>query len=387
MLVSALRGESVRSSLAARAAVLAAAAVLLCGCAVTRWVGLGPDLDPDEPLSTDSAEVLYDKGRRLFAAERWDESGDAFGRVWKDHPNSPLASDARFYEAECRLGMEKYNGAFELYKAFLAENPLSPHAPLIQRRLYEMGCWTIVEGSRGVLGIFDYSSEGVDMLEYLVNAFPNGDLADDALIYVADFEAASRRPQDAVYHLHDLVDRYPGSEWALEGRLRLARAYRDLNRGLDYDADALKRSAAQYRAYIEIVTAERDRAREYAEVLAQARLELGEVEEFLARKGLSAADFYLYAGKTEAARQELRNVIRVFPASGAADEARRRLGGPVAAAPAPAPKPPEPAPEPPPVAPEPPSVAPETPAEGPVAPPDEPEAPPVSPTPPGEAPK
>lgn len=326
----------------AAAALLGACAALLPGCAVTRAIGLGPDLDPDLPVAGDPPDELYRKGRTLFAAERWDEAADAFGRVWKDHPAAPLAADARFYEAESRYGQQKFNGAFELYKAYLKENPLSPHAPLIQRRLYDMGVWTIEEGRRGLLGIFDYSGEGVDMLEYLVNAFPNGDLADDALAYVADFEWRTRRPQDAVYHLHDLVDRYPSSEWALEGRLRLAKAYRDLNRGLAYDADALKRSAAQYRAYIELVSADRDRAREYADVLDRARTELGEVEETLARKTLAAADFYLYDGRTDAARAELRNVIREFPRSFAAEEARRRLGGGTETAEPPPPPEPEP---------------------------------------------
>lgn len=316
-----------------------ALAFALTGCAATRAVGLGPDPDPAEPQKGDTAEQLYQKGRAAFAAGDWKLAGEAFGRVWKEHKGSPLAGDARFYEADARYGRGKYPGAFELYKAYLKEHPLSPHAALIQRRLYDMGVWTIEEGRRGVLGILDYSGEGIEMLDFLVNAFPNGDLADDALIYAADFEWRTHRPQDAVHHLHDLVDHYPSSEWALEGRLRLAKAYRALNRGTAYDADALKRSAAQYRAYVQLVSADRNRAREYGELLGQAKVELAEVEELLARKGLVAADFYLKDGRTEAARQELRNLVRVYPASGAADEARRRLGV-AQAAPEPPPPPP-----------------------------------------------
>ena len=305
------------------AITLALLAGLLPGCFVTRAIGLGPDPDPAEAQKGDPPDVLYAKGKALFEEKDWDRAEDAFALVWKEHKSSPFAADARYYEAECRYAREKWNGAFELYKGFIKAQPLSPHAPAVERRLYDMGIYCIASGERG---FFDTSGDGVEMLEYLVTAFPNGDLADDALVAVAEHDLRHYRPQDAVQNLHDLVDRYPSSEWAYEGRLRLARAYRALNRGDRYDGDALRRSAAQYRAYIDIVSSDRVRATEYLAQLETARIELREVEEALGRKGLETADFYLYDGRTDAARAELRNIIRSWPETAAAAEARSRLG-------------------------------------------------------------
>lgn len=315
-------------------------AAALPGCFLTRAVGLGPDPSPDEIQDSDPPEVKYEKAQRLFAASEWSDAAYAFHRVWNDHPKSGLASDAQFYEADARYGQGKYNGAFELYKKYLKDWPLSPHAPLIQKRIYDMGTYTIEAGKHGFLGIFDYSDEGVDQLDYLVSAFPHGDLADDALIYMADYEWKERETHSAIDHLHTLIDDYPLSEWALEGRLRLGRAYRDLNRGEMYDADSLQRSAAEYRAYIELVTADPDRAREYAGKLDIARSELAEVDEQLARKRIDSSDFYLRMGNAGAARAELRNVIRDYPKTHAADDARNQLG--IEPAPAPAAAPQEP---------------------------------------------
>ena len=312
--------------LAFRALSVALIALALSACALTRAVGLGPDLPPDAVAKGAPPDVAYAKGQRLFAAEQWKDAADAFGKVWRDHPQSELAADAQFYEAESRYGQGKWNGAFELYKAYVKDHPLSPHAPLIQRRLYDVGKYQVEAGSEGFLGIFDYSDQGVDILDYLVGAFPHGDLADDALIYMADFEWRDARPYDAIRHLHDLIDNYPTSEWALEARLRLAKAYRDVNRGTRYDADSLRRSVAQYKAYIELVTSDAARASEYAALLADARAELALVEESLAEKGLIAADYYLKTGRADTARAELRNVVREFPRTQAAAEARRRLG-------------------------------------------------------------
>lgn len=304
-------------------AVVLAAAGSLPGCFVTRAVGLGPDPSPTEPQRGDSAETLYEKGRRAFSERRWRDANDAFGKVWRDHPESPFAADARFYEAESRYGMEKWDGAFELYKGFLEKNPLSPHAPLIERRLYDMGVYMIQDGRRS---FFDTSGEGAAVLDHLATAFPNGDLADDSLLYVSDHYWRSHRPQDAVLRLHELIERYPASEWAYEARLRLAKAYKDINRGAKYDADALRRSAAFYREYVDLVSGDRSRAGEYAAVLEQARAELAEVEELLGRKRIEEADFYLYDGRVEAARTVLRALVRELPDTSAAAEARSRLG-------------------------------------------------------------
>lgn len=308
------------------ALLLAAAALAAPGCFVTRAIGLGPDPGPNEVVKGDPPDVIYQKAERLFAAQEWSDAAEAFHKVWADHPTSDLACDAQFYEADARYGQGKYNGAFEIYKKHLRDWPLSPHTPLIQRRIYDMGTYTIEAGKHGFLGIFTYSIEGVDQLDYLVSAFPHGDLADDALLYMADFEWRERDTREAIAHLHDLLDNYPMSEWALEARFRLARAYRDLNRGTSYDADSLQRSAAEYRAYVELVSADQARAREYAEPLETARAELAAVEEELAAKQLAAAAFYLRAGSTEAARAELKNVVRDFPNTRAAADARRQLG-------------------------------------------------------------
>jgi outer membrane assembly lipoprotein YfiO len=303
--------------------LVVAAALAAPGCFVTRAVGLGPD--PVVP-SDAPPEAIYAKGQQLFADQQWKDAGEAFGKLWRDFPKSDLASDAQFYEAESRYGQGKYAGAFELYKRYLKDWPLSPHAPLIQRRIYDIGTYTIEAGQHGFLGIFNYADEGVDELDYLVAAFPHGDLAARALFDMAAFEQNSHRTKDAINHLHDLVDGYPTSEWALEARLRLARAYREVNRGTRYDADALRRSAAEYRTYLERATSDPDRAREFAEQVATARSELAEVDDLLAQKHLEAADFYLRTGNPDAAAAELKSIVREHPTSRAAAEANRRLG-------------------------------------------------------------
>jgi outer membrane assembly lipoprotein YfiO len=306
-----------------RGALLVLVALSAPGCFVTRAIGLGPDPGPNEVARGDTPEEVYAKAQRLFEERQWAEAADAFHALWNDHPKSPLASDAQFYEAESRYGQGKYNGAFELYKRYMKDRPLSAHAPLIQRRIYDIGVYLIEAGRQA---FFDYAGEGVDALDYLVSAFPHGDLADDALIYMADYEWKARQTREAIQHLHDLVDDYPTSKWALEARLRLAKAYRDVNRGASYDADALQRAAAEYRTYIERVTADRARAAEYAPQIEEARSELAEVEELLAQKHLDASDFYLRSGNVDSARAELKNVVRKYPKSQAADEARQRLG-------------------------------------------------------------
>lgn len=306
--------------------VILCLAALLPACGLCRSVGICPGPGPDQLHKGDPPETAYEKGRKLFAAEEWDDAYDCFQYVWDKYPESELAPDARFYAAECKYGLGKFNAAFERYKEFLRKHPLSPHSPLLERRLYDMGIWTIEEGKNGFLGIFTYSDEGVEMLDYLVAVFPHGDLADDALMQCAIFEFADDRPLDAIDHLQDLVEYHPTSEWVLEARIRLARAYRALNRGTAYDGDALKRALANYNAYIDRIATDPERSREHAETLESARWEAADIRERLGTKALAQAEFYLKTGHPDAARETLRSLVRDYPATAAAERARSQLG-------------------------------------------------------------
>ncbi len=298
-------------------AQIAVVVALLAGCSI---------FSGSDPGSVD-ADSRYEEARDLFRREEWKAAEGAFGRIWRADPDGPLAADARFYEAEARYGRGKYDGAFQLYKQYVENFPLSQHSPRVQQRLFDIGTFTLEGGQGTVLGVFSSTEGGVEYLEYLVSAFPNGDLADDALMRLADYEIGNRGEQSAITHLHDLLDYYPGSEWRLRARLELARAYRRLTRGTSYDGDALNRAAAQYRTYIEIVSADQARAADHASDLTAARSEYVEIQESLARKLLESAEYYLRTGKTDAARAQYRNVIREHPDSPVADEARAALAG------------------------------------------------------------
>lgn len=307
-------------------ALLAPLLLLLTGCSLTRSIGLGPDHGPYEVRPDDTPEQIYERAEAAFAAQEWEAAAEAFEKLWENHPTSPLAADAQFYEAESKYGGQNFNAAFERYRRFIGEHPLSPHAPLLQRRLYDIGVYLIEAGQEGHLGIFEYAGEGVDVLEFLVDAFPHGDLADQALLYMADYEARDHKTLDAINHLLDLLEEYPQSEYALEARLRLARAYQDVNRGTSYDEDALLRAVAEFRTYIEIVTRDAALSAEHAADLELARAGLAESLSTLAEKQLETADYYLRTGNPEAAQAVLQRLVEDYPDSGPADEARRRLG-------------------------------------------------------------
>lgn len=284
---------------------LLASSLLAAGCAST---GLEETV-PLDPAALRAAEALFREAEALRAREAWDDARDLYGEVREDYPGSPLAPEAQFLEAECALADGAWAGAGELFAKFAEDRPFSRHLPAVERRLFEIGRWLIEDGKRGLwgLGILTTSDQGIGLLRRQQVLLPTGTLADDALWIVGLWHAENHSYEEAQIVLQDLVRSYPSSEWRLEARFLLAWAYRNDNRGPEYDGEKLRRARAQYLEYASAASSDPARAAEYRDRIDAARAAVVEIDDVLARKALARARLYVRAGQPRAAVFVLRS--------------------------------------------------------------------------------
>lgn len=227
-------------------------------------------------------------------------------------------AEGAFLAAGAHIELGNHLEAFTQYRRILETWPWSEFSASIEPKLYELGQVFLFD-ERYDGWIFHQRARGVSVLETLVAHFQRSELADDALMLVAEHFAdpKTNEPYEAVLTYERLYKDYPESEWAekalwLAGHMRL-----EISHGAHYDRDDLLRSEILLRRSL----AEHPRGMYQAEV----RADLARVREVLARCELDVADFYAARGEDAGQQLRLANAAILYPDTQAGTEARQRL--------------------------------------------------------------
>jgi hypothetical protein len=286
-----------------RAAALALLALLATGC---------------------SSYPLGDPHTAMLRLKELESEGDTksvagLGESMTKSTEVPSAdrAEAAFLAAEAERARGRLGVAFDRYRWVLENAPWSEHAAIIEARLFEIGP-TMLFGEE-YSGWFDDRARGVEVLETLAAHFRASDKADDALKMVGDYfadEDVAAWGDASVAYLR-VADEYPGSEWAerclwLAGHCRLIDSQGPVydRNELLHARDLLERSIARHPRGVAV---------------KEARADLAQCREELARCELSVADFYAGRGVVSGEQLRLANAALLYPDTPGGKEALARL--------------------------------------------------------------
>ncbi len=183
----------------------------------------------EEARRSRSVAVAEQLWRQAEAAEAGNPGGaaDAYRDIAEDHPESPRAAEAKFREGRGRYRAHDYRDAFEAFRRYMEIAPTNQHLAEVEELVFESGK-RYLASVRGFSGVFKSKDEGYAMLQYVAETFPNGRLADDALLALGDAlyrEEDKDRWIEAVQHYRSLLLRYPESDLRPAAHLGLAKTY------------------------------------------------------------------------------------------------------------------------------------------------------------------
>lgn len=174
--------------------------------------------------STEATERLWSQAERLEERDP-EEAGEAYREIVEQHPGSPRAAEARFREGRAFVRAGEYREGMEALKAYMDLVPANPHLAEIEQLCFEAGT-RYLRSMTGLTAIFMSRDVGYGMLDYIPQAFPNGEYADDALLALGDAYAAEDDKDlwmKAVVAYRSLLLRYPDSELRPRAWLGVAR--------------------------------------------------------------------------------------------------------------------------------------------------------------------
>lgn len=288
------------------------------------------------PITTQSSgDPLEEVALQAAAAGRYEDAWQAYDALGKRTIDPGLRAEFVFLAAESALGAKKTHEALLLYQRLLREYPTTPrYASAVDRvfligRLFCLGralrpSWLGVETEDRELGI--------SVLTKFVEGRERHPRADDALHAIAQAQLELGEWEDAVDSWTQLAREYPASEYAQTAEYRIALTTLSASDGVEYDKGPVEAGRRLLKRYLE-----RFPKGNHAQ---EAEAKLAEVEQALAAQKLRVARFYLRRDEYYSADVYLAAVLREYPGTPAADEARDlRAGLPRISPPPPPPDP------------------------------------------------
>lgn len=131
--------------------------------------------------------------------------------IAKKYPNTKASLTATFLRALVLVDLEQYAGARDTFFQFMASTPSDYRVPIAK---FSAAICVAKLGE---------SDKAVAEIQQVVRDYPNSSIAPDALAWAAKLHLSQQRYDDAKVCLRDLVELYPESDSAREGRTLLDR--------------------------------------------------------------------------------------------------------------------------------------------------------------------
>jgi outer membrane protein assembly factor BamD (BamD/ComL family) len=278
------------------------------------------------------AQRQFELGEANFRAEHYDDAADNFKSAAAAWPNSALAQDAMFRQAESLFFADRYAAANNAYEALLKKYPNSRHLDHAVTRQFAIARYweqwadydpdwvTTPNLIDKRLPLFDTLGRAIKTYENIRLNDPTGPLADDAIMATASSYFRRGRWNDADYQYDLLRKEYPRSDHRKNASVLCFECKMRRYQGADYDGTPLeeaqqvaKELKMQYGAELDT-----DFKKSLAEYEAQITREL-------ANREYTMAQHFDEIEEYGAARFYYGQVVKNYPTTPLGEQAKTRL--------------------------------------------------------------
>jgi outer membrane protein assembly factor BamD (BamD/ComL family) len=291
---------------------------------VKNQFGMGPNQQ--------AAKQAFTDGEDLFRQQQYAKAIDKFKEAVSRDPNGENRQNAMYYLAESYFFNNEYSQAISKYDELIEEYPNTPHLDKVVRRQFEIARYwekyhdynpnwvttpNFVDNTRPW---FDTLGNAMKTYENIRLKDPTGPLADDAVMATANSYFLRGRYNDADYHYKILREEYPQSEHQFEAHILGLQCKIRKYQGPNYDGAPLeeaKKLVKQLKQQFsgQLSAEERDRL----------NTQLAQLNEALAERDFTIAQYYDETEHYISARYYYGKVARDYPTSELGVKARARL--------------------------------------------------------------
>ncbi len=290
---------------------------------VKKAVGLGPDQK--------MAQTALAEGKRLYHAEEYPAAIKQFEQAIARWPDSTIEQEALYYHACSHFFNDRYIDARESFVKMMEKYPNSPNMNDAVERMWAIGqYWEQYDQYRHHYATpnfldktrpwFDTRGHAKKTYENIQLYDPTGPRADDAIMATAGIHFRAEQYFDADHYYQLLRQEYPRSDFQFEAHLLGLQCKLLMYQGPDYDGSPLE----------EAQRLDKQLRRQFAGRLSPAEQERlnqtrAQVAAAIAQRDMTMARHYEKTAHYAAARLYYSELVKKYPDSALASEARMRL--------------------------------------------------------------
>ena len=209
-----------------------------------------PKIDPDAQKELDDAFALYQAGKLA-------EAESAFAKVAKARKETPWGEKAQFYLAETQFKRKKYVAAHDSFEKLAADYPGTQRMDDLVSREYEIAqIWLAQSDPKakpedklawythfsGEQPLIDTRGMALKALEHVRHHAPDGPLADDAVMQIADYHMANADYETAAVYYDEMISSHPKSPFLRRAHLAAIDSRIKGYLGPAYDGEGLEQA-------------------------------------------------------------------------------------------------------------------------------------------------
>jgi outer membrane protein assembly factor BamD (BamD/ComL family) len=276
-----------------------------------QWQKVDKGTDSDFMLAVSDAKQSVSSGKTGSAKK-------AFAKIKKDYPQIAGADFDAYVKAEIFYSKRKYDKAVEAYDKFTQDYPQSQFYQSALERQYQIATAYLAGQKRRVL-VFKLSAyeDGTEIMNRIADKAGDAPLAKNALLTVAQSNEKRGAHYDAYLAWSDIEGRWPTGQIGQDALLGMARTLENDYRGPKFDSKVLESSRSYYDQY----------QQRYESSAAELQIsnKIIRIDQKLAEKDLSVADYYARTESYNAANIYYQKIMETWPDSSAAKTAGQKM--------------------------------------------------------------
>src|SRR3989338_7156945 len=281
---------------------------------------IGKWINPKK-AAKDTPEDQFAWGMQFYEAKNWDRAVEEFEKLPSAFPNSRLAAEGVYYAGLSWEAKGDIARAADAFQKLVDRYPYSDRIKDAVKHEFDIAGRFASGDKLKVLGIpaLPGQEKAVEIYKHIAKNAPFGTYGDQAQFQLGEVYKSQGEYEEAQKAFQAVVDDYPGSDLVAKAKYQIAFCSMEASKKSQYDERTAERAIEEFEGFKNEFPADQQamNADESIKALRNKKAETS----------LDVAAFYEKRGKLESAKVYYQEVIKKYPETRAAQEARKRING------------------------------------------------------------